>query len=128
MIETVQDAVEVFTVWKPGALRDAAVALVRAGVERLDAGEDFFGPDDVPEDFAYGGQGVCGSAIHALRAANVIKDYWGPTCPGGRRRSRRPSANGRKVSLYQLTTRAVAGSFLRRNGVAVEARQMEMAI
>ena len=128
MIDTVQAAVECLTVWKPGAIRNAAVALVRAGLAELRTGADCFGPDNVPETVSYDGQGTCGSALHALRTAGIIRDYWGPTFPGGRRRSLRPSANGRKIQLYQLTSRAVAESFLRRNGEPVTARQMEMAI
>ena len=114
--------------WKPGPLRQAAVALVQAGLAEMDAGRDYFGPDNVPDTVQYGGQGVCGSAVHALRTAGVIKDYWGPYYPNGRRKSLRESANGRKVSLYSLTRRGMAVAFLRKHGVPVESRQLEMAI
>ncbi|MFA5187518.1 MAG: hypothetical protein WC551_13645 [Patescibacteria group bacterium] len=125
-----EEARDVQTVWKAGALIEAACQLVRAGLIRLDAGEDYFGPDDIPEAFTAGGQGITGSAVHMLRAAGILQDYDGSHAEAGvfhgRRRSRRESANGRKVCLYQLTGRGLAEAFLSRYGQAVELRQMVM--
>jgi len=113
--------------WKSEAMRDAAVALVRAGIAQQDRGEPCFGPDDVPDSYEYGGQGICGSVIHVLRTAHIIEDYFGPAYPHGRRKSRRATANGRKVCLYRLTNRGIAEALMRRYGV-VETRQMELAV
>ena len=101
--------IEQHATWKGGELTQAQVALVRAALSALDAGRDYFGPDDVPENVSFGSTGIIGSAVHALRSATLIRDFWGSVPDAGvhhgRRKSKRESANGRKVSLYQLTSR-----------------------
>ena len=117
--------------WKTQALLAVACELVQAGLRCYDAGTAFFGPDDIPDQFVADGQGLTGSAVHMLRAANVIADYYGHHPEAGvvhgRRRSKRESANGRKVCLYSLVGRGLAESFLARHGRNVK-RQMELAI
>ena len=111
---------------------EAACELVDAGLRRLDEGCQYFGPDDIPEGFTAGGQGLTGSAVHMLRSAGVLADYFGTDAEAGvfhgRRRSRRESANGRKVCMYSLTGRALADAFLRRHGNNVVSRQLELAL
>ena len=116
-------------VWKPNPLRDYSVAFVKAGLALLDKGIGHFGSDDVPEDVSPGG-GIPGSAVESLRNAKVIRDCW-LTLPdeglfGGRRRSKRESANGRKCPVYTLASREMALSFLERNGCNVPRGQLEM--
>jgi hypothetical protein len=127
-----ETARDIETCWKSRELLAVACHLVQAGLDCLDRGVPYFGPDDIPDSFTADGSGLTGSAVHMLRASGVIADYYGHD-PGdgivhGRRRSKRPSANGRKVSLYQLVGRGLAEAFLVRNGQAREPVQRELAI
>jgi hypothetical protein len=125
-------AISIQTAWKSRELLSVACQLVEAGLRCLNAGVPYWGPDDIPESFTADGQGITGSAVHMLRASGVITDYYGHHPEDGvihgRRKSKRPSANGRKIALYQLSSRGLAEAFLRRNGAAVEAVQRELAI
>ena len=116
--------------WKTGEIVKAQVALVEAGLDNLRMDCPYFGPDDIPESVAFGGQGIVGSALAALRNAGLITDCWLHAPQSGivhgRRRSRRPAANGRKVNLYTLTSRALAEAFVARHK-PVERKQMELA-
>lgn len=90
------------------------------------------GSDDVPDDFQpLNSPGVPGSAIAMLREANVIRDCFDTLAElgihGGRRKSKRESANGRKISTYRVSSIAVAEEFLRRNGVELS-RQPELFV
>jgi hypothetical protein len=120
------------TVWKSRELLAVACQLVEAGLRCLDGGVPYFGPDDVPESFTAGGQGLTGSAVHMLRAAGIIEDYYGShpedVVMHGRRRSKRESANGRKVCTYQIVGRGLAEAFLKRNGAAREPEQRELVL
>ncbi|MDD5485966.1 MAG: hypothetical protein PHW65_00165 [Dehalococcoidales bacterium] len=120
------------TAWKSRELLDAACRLVQAGLDQLARGCPYFGPDDIPESFTAGGQGITGSATHILRASGIIADYYGhhpdEGIVHGRRRSKRASANGRKVALYSIVGRGLADAFLARNGAAREPIQKELAI
>lgn len=123
---------EQMQVWKHRELMRAQVEIVQAGLRVLDGGADYFGPDDLAPDITFDGQGLVGSAIHALRSAHVIADYWGSHPDDGvhhgRRRSKRESANGRKVSLYQITSRSAAIEFLARHGHVTVDRQRRLAL
>lgn len=127
-----RNGAEQMQVWKHRELMRAQVEIVQAGLRVLDGGTDYFGPDDLAPDITFDGQGLVGSAIHALRSAHVIADYWGSHpdegVHHGRRRSKRESANGRKVSLYQLTSRAAAREFLARHGHIIEEKQRMLRI
>jgi len=127
-----EDAKSCQTVWKSRELLAVACQLVEAGLRCLNAGIPYFGPDDVPESFTADGQGLTGSAVHMLRAAHIITDYYGhhpeDGVMHGRRRSKRESANGRKICLYQLTGRGLAEAFLERHGRMVAGMQRELAI
>ena len=118
--------------WKNAEMQRAAVALVQAGLAELATGRDYFGPDDVPPDITFDGQGIVGSAVHMLRSANVIRDCWlhrpEDGIVHGRRASKRESANGRKVCLYELTGRALAEAYLARNGLPQAPLQTGMAL
>lgn len=123
---------DIETCWKSRELLAVACKLVEAGLRCLDSGCNYFGPDDVPESFTAEGQGLTGSCVHMLRASGIIADYYGhhpeDGVMHGRRRSKRESANGRKICLYTLTSRGIAEVFLKRNGAAVEILQQELAI
>ena len=118
--------------WKDREIARAAVALVRAGLRELDAGQDFFGPDNLEAAITFDGQGIVGSAVHMLREAHIIADCWAHRPEDGivhgRRRSLRPSANGRKVSLYTLTNRGIAEAFLRGHGMLIAVQQSELQL
>ena len=128
----VTQAIELQVCWKSQDIQRAATELVRAGLSELDKGRAWFGPDNIPADVTFDGQGIVGSAVHVLREGHVIEDYFGTVKDEailfGRRRSLRESANGRKVQLYQLASRTIAETFLRRHAVAVEPQQREMAL
>lgn len=122
--------------WKHAQIKRYAVAFVKRGLALGDAGIPFVGSDDVPEDAIPGGDspGIAGSAIVMLTNASVIEPFMGhdsfrsPPVVGGRRRSQRPSANGRKVNVYKIVNRGMAEAFLKANGVAVEKRQGELVL
>ena len=113
-----------------------ACAFVAAGLALMDRGTGYVGSDDVGEEYQAGpdGPGIAGSAVTMLRNAGVIEDYWGndaeavPPVRGGRRRSKRESANGRRVPVYGLSSRSLAETFLRRNGWPVSERQGRLAL
>ena len=88
------------------------------------------GADDVPDSARCANHHVEGSAIAMLREATVIKDSFAflpeHGIHGGRRKSKRESARGRKVCTYELASLAAATEFLRRNGVEIT-RQAELA-
>ena len=137
-----ETAREMMHCWKSELIRRASVELVKAGLSELDAGRDYFGPDCLDESLTFNSvdpmtgktvnQGIVGSAVFMLRSASVIVDCWRHDPENGivhgRRKSLRASANGRKVSLYSLQSRAAAESFLRRHGVQVAAKQAEFAL
>ena len=113
--------------WKGDELQRACVALVEAGLREFAAGRSYFGPDNIPEEVSFDGVGIVGSAVHMLREAHIIYScMWHRPDMGiehGRRKSLRPSANGRKVNLYSLTNRSLAESFLARHGKPQPAHQ-----
>jgi hypothetical protein len=118
--------------WKSEQVQCAAKELVLAGVALHDAGTRYFGPDDIPDAVSFPGCGIVGAAVHMLLESGVIVEFFGDVMAEkirhGRRASKRASANGRKVSLYSLTSRPLAQAYLARHGVNVEVkRQMEMA-
>jgi len=123
---------DIETVWKSRELLAVSCQLVEAGLRCLESGVPYFGPDDIPEDFTADGQGLTGSAVHMLRAAGIIEDYYGTHAEQGivhgRRKSKRPSANGRKVCTYSIVGRGLAEAFLKRNGSAREPVQRELQI
>ena len=110
-------------VWKSDAVMRYAVGFVRAAHALALKGVPV-GSDDVPDEYQpISGPGIAGSAVAALREGHLLTDCF-ETIPalgihGGRRRSKRESANGRKISCYRLTSLAAAEEFLRRHGVEV---------
>ena len=116
--------------FKHEEIRRYSVAFVQAGLALLDRGVGYVGSDDV--QCAVDGTGIAGSAVATLRNAHVIKDHWGshpgatPPVVHGRRRSKHASANGRKICTYEITSRAMAETFLDRNGAKVVRGQLEL--
>jgi hypothetical protein len=119
-------------VWKNEELQRYCVALVTAAVNLLDIGTCYFGSDDILDKDQPTSHAIPGSAISTLRAAHVIEDFFGSVreekITNGRRMSKRKAANGRKVNLFSLTSRAMAIEFLLRNGVKMEPVQMELGL
>ena len=135
LMTTFSHARDIQTCWKSAALLAAACELVKAGLDRAENyGQEYFGPDDIREDFTAEGVGIMGSAVFMLRAARIIKDYFGsplssnPPAFNGRRRSKRTSANGRKVCLYQIASDGLARAFLERHGHTIKTPQRELAL
>ena len=126
------EARDIETVWKSRELLAVACRLVEAGLAQLDAGNDFFGPDDIPEIFTAGGQGLTGSATKMLISSKIIERYYGHNPERGliygERTSKRESANDRKIKLYQIVGRGLAQAFLKRHGWATEPMQREMVL
>ena len=110
-------------VWKSDAVLRYAVGFVRAAHALALKGVPV-GSDDVEDCYQpISGPGIAGSAVAALREAHIIEDFFGSIpamgIHGGRRRSKRESANARKVAVYRLSSLAAAEEFLRRHGVEV---------
>jgi hypothetical protein len=118
--------------WKNEQLHKYCVSLVSAAIHLQDSGISFFGSDDVPEEDQPESKGIPGSAIHVLRGANVIDDFFGSIRDQkivfGQRKSKRSLANGRKIKLYSLKSRGMAVEYLKRHGVKTEPVQMEMEL
>jgi hypothetical protein len=116
--------------WKNAELQHYCTAFVTVAVNLLDSGTSYVGSDDVPDQDQPESHAIPGSALTMLRAANVITDFWGSVpaenIHGGRRKSKRTAANGRKIGLYTLTSRGMAVEWLKRNGVQTEPYQLEM--
>lgn len=125
-------AISIQAAWKSRELLAVACELVEAGLRCLDQGVPYFGPDDIPENFTADGQGLTGSATKMLLSAKIIDAYYGTHLEAnifhGRRKSKRDTANGRKIFLYQIVGRGLAEAFLKRNGAAREPIQRELAI
>lgn len=123
-------AIDQQDIWKPGEMRDFAVALVAAAVRKLAAGEIYFTTDDVPEDRHPQSPGIAGSVIEKLKNASVIEAcghfHEGVWCPD-RVRSKRLKANGRWIGKYQLCSLHNGGEFLRRNAVEIIGQQLELS-
>jgi len=124
------DATDCMVTWKGEAYRDYAVALVRAAANANGAcvafGSDIVPDEAVPVD----APGIPGSVCHALCTAHVMRPVmvqspFGPVHV--ERKSMRDSRNGAKVKLYVLNA-PQAVEFLRRHGVQVGQKQLEMAI
>lgn len=117
-------------IWKNEPLQRFCVALVATAVELWDRGIKFVGSDDVPEDRQPPSTSISGCAVSKLRAANILEDFFDDISElkiaRGRRISKRASANGRKISLYKLTSRALAVEFLARNGITMDKEPVQM--
>lgn len=116
--------------FKGAEIRRCGVSLVVRAFQLLDEGVGHFGPDDLPDLLTFEGQGIVGSTVAMLRSAHIIEDWFGSNPDEGlfhgRRRSKRESANGRKVCTYRLLSRAVAETYLRQNDQPVKPQQGEL--
>ena len=121
-------AIDQQDIWKPGEMRNFAIALVAAAVRKLREGSLHFSTDDVAETDHPGSTGISGSVIEKLKNANVIKPV-GVTHAGkwyaDHIRSTRPTSKGRWIGKYELCSVSLAETFLRRNAVNI-ARQLEL--
>lgn len=116
--------------WKNPEVRAYSVAFIKAGLEYLNIGIHYFGSDSVAEVHQPEDHAVPGAAISLLLGAGVIKGFY-DTIPddkiyGGRRTSRRPLANGRKINLFSLASRSIAESFLKRNNIYIQVEQLDL--
>lgn len=131
MNESFQQAIAEQVVWKGDVVMTYAVGFVKAAHALALKGHPV-GSDDVDDQYQpFDSPGAAGSAIAMLRDAHVITDCF-ESIPalgihGGRRRSKRESANGRKISCYRVCSIGAAEEFLRRNGVEVS-RQPELFV
>lgn len=116
--------------WKPSEITGYAVAFILIALELAGKGITYVGADDVR--FETDGTGIAGSAITKLRNAHIITDYWETHADAGvfhgRRRSKKESANGRKVGLYRLASHGIAVTFLKRHNVSIVSRQGELKL
>ena len=124
---TFESAKDQMWTWKTKETKRAQCELIKAGLRELNAGRDYFGPDNIPEDVTFSSNGIMGNATRSLMSAHIIRENYGGILYG-RRRSLRKSANGRKVQLYALVSNGAAKSFLRRNKAAYEDMQREMEL
>lgn len=131
MSETFEDAKEQVHAWKPNEIRKAGIALVTAGIRALSLGDDYFGPDNIPDDVSFETPAVMGIATRMLKSATVItRSYVHQPELGifhGERKSLHTQAHGRPLKLYSLVSRGIAEAWLERNDVEVKARQDEWA-
>lgn len=118
-------------VHKNAELQRYCFIFVKTGLDLLRDGVSYFGSDDVPENEQPASHAVPGSAISALRIAHVIEDFYGDI-PNegiyhGRRKSKRVSANGRKINLFSISSVGLAERYLEKNRVEFEPLQIGMS-
>ncbi len=127
-MQTRDEALICQQVWRHADMRDFAVAVVRRGLELLDAGVTHFGADDVAAEPA--GPGIAGNVMHSLVTAHVVKHFRGTVeaekLYGGFRPSKRPGSKGALVATYEFVSRGMAEAWLRRNDVVFRPAQAEL--
>jgi hypothetical protein len=110
-----QAAIAQETVWKNAELQRFAVALVKRALAR----GGHFTTDIVPDSERGDGPGIAGSVVELLKNASVIQPV-GHTHNGQwfalRTQSTRPERKSAWLSVYQLTSAALALEFLQRHG------------
>lgn len=118
--------------WKSREVMDYAAAFVSAGIEALRSGRAYFSSEDVPDDRQPASPQVSGAATSMLLNAHVVESYYGHHpeigIVHGRKRSMRESRNGAKISLYQISSLAVAETFLSRHQKEFKPVQAELAL
>jgi RNase P/RNase MRP subunit p29 len=123
-------AIDQQDIWKPGEMRDFAIALVSAAVLKLKAGQIHFTTDDVAEEKHPQSAGIAGSVIEKLKNASVIQAV-GVTHAGkwyaDRVRSTRPTSKGRWIGKYELCSLHNGSEFLARNAVEIAGQQLQFA-
>lgn len=109
-------------VWlhKPVEVRDWACAFVEAGLACLGKGQVCFAADDVPEGSRNVSPSIPGIACRSLMAGSVVAKT------GGMRKSKAPSAHGRPVYVYKLTSLAAAEHWLSKVKPMYRPRQGEL--
>ena len=129
----IDKATACMSAWKNREQEEYAVRLVMAGLAQLDAGRDYFGPDDIPEDTASGyGQYLPGIVSRTLQLAGLLVPYEKTKIEEGikfgRRKSKHESRNGAKIQLYSLLSRSLAEAFLKRKSGLIVEKQMVLAM
>jgi hypothetical protein len=124
------EAIDQQDIWKPGEMRDFAIALVSAAITKLKAGQVHFTTDDVAEDKHPQSSGIAGSVIEKLKNASVIQSV-GVTHAGkwyaDRIKSTRPTSKGRWIGKYELCSLHNGCEFLERNAVEIAGQQLTFA-
>jgi hypothetical protein len=102
--------------WKNGEMQRFAVELVSRA---LASGRPHFTADLVPSEARGDGKGIAGSVIELHKNAGVVRPD-GNNSNGQwfalRAKSTRKERNGAWLSVYQLTSAAIAEAFLKRHG------------
>ena len=125
----ITDAERAVNAYKHELLVRVMAVIVRAALVKI-----YVSANDVPEDVVAPEhrQGVASNAWNALNALEIIarvpmslnvddlKIY------GGRTMNRNENAKGRWVAVYRLTSRALALTWLERNGLAQAAQREEV--
>ena len=116
--------------WKGPVIDAYASALLRAALQRRDEGVTYFNNDDVPEIDQPRDKTTVGVVFKLLMLESVIEPWRGNVPEhgiwGGMRRSIRKCNNGHRNQLYCLTNRGIAEAWLRRHGVPVRDRQLDL--
>ena len=122
-----QEAIAQEIVWKNPELQRFAVVLVQKAL----AAGGHFTTDIVPDEQRGEGTGIAGSVVELLKNANVIRPV-GHTHLGQwfalRTKSTRPDRKSAWLCVYQLTSPALAESFLKRHGVLTAPVQAELTL
>ena len=122
-----QQAIHAEIVWKNPEVQNFAGALVR---HALALNGQNFTTDIVPDSERGTGTGIAGTVIEILKNANLIKPV-GVVQAGvfyqHRMKSTREGRNSAWLNVYQLTSRALAEEFLRRNGSMILQAQLGLA-
>lgn len=123
-----QAAIAQQTIWKNFEMQQFAVTLI----EKALAKGGHFTTDLVPDDCRGQGSGIAGSVVELLKNAKVIQPV-GMLDSGGqwyalRTKSTRPDRKSAWLNVYQLTSPALAQTFLRRHGLPPVPKQDEFAL
>ena len=103
--------------WKPGALRNVAIAVV----EKVVALPFTVWPDEIDlESIALDDRNCIGSAWRLLTKAGIVKHS------GDYRRSTAETSRGRTIFRYELASLSLAQTFLTRNGRTPTKPQAEL--
>lgn len=126
------DAICQVDIWKEKEVRDFAVTVIKTALRLMAEGTPYFSSDDIPEGLQPESPSVSGIVLKKLCASCLICGFNGNFPEAGiyygRRKSRRESAHGREIHLYQITSLALCKEFLRRYGECAETIQTELQL
>jgi len=129
-----EQAKDALSLWKHEQIEKYAYGFLLAGFRELDLGRNYFGSDNVDDEWqpkdGESRRSVPGSAIAMLRNAGCVADHFSSIPErgvfGGRRKSLRTSRNAAKVPTYRLIV-GVAREWMGRKGYIARRGQLEMA-